>query len=106
MRDFIFFDHLIARDILLIFYYLGAVVVSVSIFSVARASICGNSFLSGLFAVPGDLSGRISLLRRIFALVLTLLFLFFMELGWRLLFEMMIAYFDMHDYLARIAGSL
>ena len=102
MIDYLTFHRFIARDLLLVFYYLGAVGVPLAMIVFKgwcrrTLSIC-DIFFNILEKVHRQTTWR----RRVIAWgAFSLLFLL-MELCWRMMFEVMIGYFDMHDTLYEI----
>jgi len=90
MWDFLTFNSFITQDILIFIYYIGAVVFPVVLWQKTDPILGKFSFI------------KISDENR-FNMYLSVLVLFLvMELCWRMMFEVMIGYFDMHDYLYQI----
>ncbi len=91
MWDFLTFNSFITQNILILFYYLGAVVFPIILW-LKKDPILGKlSFI------------KISKENKT-TIYLTILVLFLlMEICWRMMFEVMIGYFDMHDYLYQIS---
>jgi len=96
MIDIITFNKFIAQDVLIVFYYIGAVVVPV-----------------GLWFAKDYLTRKFPYLKRLFThkqnfyvILAYIAIFFFMELFFRMIFEAMIGYFDMHDYLYEISKNL
>jgi hypothetical protein len=102
MRDILAFNHFITQDILIVFYYVGAVLMPLLMWlgrgwivrNIAFAKRWDESLKKGY----GSLSkgGKITVILAVAGLFLC------MELCWRMIFEVMIGYFDMHDYLYEI----
>ena len=90
MFDFLTFQTFITPSILLIFYYIGAVVMPA--FGWFMMRWLKHRYLPD-YKVP----------KRIYLYTLFLLCFLCMELFWRMMFEVMIAYFDMHDALMRMS---
>ena len=104
MWDFLTFQTFIAQDILIIIYYFGAV--AIPIFLWHSKGYLQRRF--ALFAQTGKVLKQqfdtLGIQNRIIVLLGFLAIFLCMELCWRMMFEMMIGYFDMHDYLQTIAS--
>ncbi len=106
MRDILLFNTFVTQDVLIVFYYIGAVLMPVVLY-VFRKELTGrvaffkgvNDRLNAFYAT--FTTGQ----KTVFWLVFVTMFLC-MELCWRMVFEAMIGYFDMHDYLYRIANQI
>ena len=85
MYDFLTFSRFIAQDILIFFYYVGV------------------SVLPVLFYLFRDRLPKVESKRFILLFVVAVLFA---QIVWRMMFEAMIGYFDMHDYLYEIRNAL
>jgi len=91
MWDFLTFNSFITQNILILFYYLGAVVFPVILW------LKKDPVLSKLSFIKISDENKTTI-------YLTILVLFLlMEIFWRMMFEVMIGYFDMHDYLYQIS---
>ena len=90
MLDFLTFHTFITPKILLIFYYTGALVVPLLSWAVLK--YLKRRYFPDLI-VP----------KRFYLYVIFLLCFLCAELFWRMIFEVMIAYFDMHDALMRMS---
>jgi len=98
MYDILSFNNFIAQNVLIVFYYIGAVVIPAILYYFKDDAV---KYL--------DKKGlRISLdakEKKTVFIVFIVIFLC-MELCWRMVFEAMIGYFDMHDYLHEIVKKL
>jgi hypothetical protein len=107
MTDFLLFDRFITPYAAIFIYYIGALFIPLSMIVGARKLY--GTLLSTLGVEKSTISrhtDRIPLRYRV-ALVLAILILFLSaELFWRMLFEMVVAYFDMHGYLREISRSI
>ena len=90
MQDFLTFQTFITPKILLIFYTIGALIVP--LFGWYLLRYLKRRFFPDL-VIP----------KKIYLYLVMLLCLLCMELFWRMIFEVMIAYFDMHDALMRMS---
>jgi hypothetical protein len=106
MKDILAFNTFITQDVLVFFYYVGAVLMPVVLY-VFRDYLIGHlSFFKRVYDKLYSLYSAFSSNEKIaFWLVCATLFLC-MELCWRMMFEMMIGYFDMHEYLYKIANEI
>ncbi len=97
MLDFLTFQTFITPTLLLIIYYVGALIIPVLswyfIFWVKKAYLSDMS--------QGIKSRTTSNQRLIMSIIFFLCFLC-MEIIWRVMFEFFIAYFDMHDALMKL----
>ena len=102
MWDILTFNRFIAQDVLIFFYYIGAVFMPLFFF-IFRGYLIKNvaifqNFHQKIRAIYHSLPPRSKILFWIFAILMFL----FAELIWRMVFEAMIGYFDIHDYLYQI----
>lgn len=97
MWDFLTFNTFITQNVLIVFYYLGAIGVPAFMLIFRKTLFSKFVFLKKIELYFKDKTKTL--------LVLIMLFLC-MELFWRMMFEMMIGYFDMHDYLYMLSQEL
>ena len=102
MWDILTFNHFITQDVLLLFYYVGLFAIPV-ILVFSREYLVKN--ISILKKIDDKIQNSLDLKEKTIILVSFFVLLIFVELGWRMLFEMMIGYFDMHDYLYDISQN-
>lgn len=98
MYDILSFNNFIAQNVLIFFYYIGAVAVPLVLYHY-KVDIVKYLNKKGLY-ISLDTKEK----KRIF-IVFIIVFLC-AELCWRMVFEAMIGYFDMHDYLYEISKKL
>ncbi|QOP45805.1 DUF4282 domain-containing protein [Sulfurimonas paralvinellae] len=106
MWEFLTFNNFITQDILIFFYYIGAVLMPAFMYFF-------RSFLMEHFALVKagyeklyDFYNSFSVTeKKVFWFVMITMFVC-MELCWRMMFEAMIGYFDMHDYLHIISKEM
>ena len=104
--DFVSFRVLISPAVLVVFYYMGALVVPLLIFVFARGSArAAKRMLDGQTVAQLQDAVRISRKSGVRLLLLSLLAFLMLELFWRMLFEFLIAYFQMHNALVGAAGG-
>ena len=99
MQDFLTFKTFLSIDILILSYYIGAVIIPIAMwlskaYLQRRFKILDrfNTFLLNLF-------GTMSLKRKLLSILLFILMFISMEIVWRMCFEMMIGYFQMIEAL-------
>lgn len=98
--DFLTFKSFISTEVLIVFYYIGAVILPVSlwyfiIWLIRKYNFVDTAYIKGKEVLWLSLNGR----QKIKLITLFALFFFFMELFWRMLFEFLIAYMQMRDAL-------
>ena len=93
MYDFLSFNTFITQDVLVFFYYVGAIFLPLFLYIYKNKFITSSRFFVKLKSKP--------------KVLLTFLGMFLLlELFWRMMFEAMIGYFDIHEYLYDIATHL
>jgi len=99
MTDFLTFKTFISIDILILSYYIGAIIIPIMMwlskaFLQRKFKILDrfNSFLMNLF-------GTMSFKRKVLSILLFTLMFISMEIVWRMCFEAMIGYFQMVESL-------
>lgn len=99
MQDFLLFKSFITPSLLIIIYYVGAVLIPLASWIVAKW-IQKNYFTK----VSENIATKITTKQR-FYLITAFIFCFLcMEVFWRIMFEFLIAYFDMHDALMQLSS--
>lgn len=106
MYDFFSFNSFITQKVLVIFYYLGAIGFPLFMLLSRKTVIKKFAFLAKIESYIKTLFHSLQTKEKIKAAVALTLLFFFMELFWRMFFEMMIGYFDMHDYLQELSKKL
>ncbi len=99
MTDFLTFKTFISIDILILSYYIGAIIIPIAMW-LSKAHLqkkfktvdSFNSFLVNLF-------GTMSLKRKVLLIFIFISMFISMEIVWRMCFEAMIGYFQMIDAL-------
>jgi hypothetical protein len=104
LRDFVSFQTFVSPYALIVFYYLGALVMPLAtwglmIWARRRAQLLGDAYE---FA-RGLALDRLSPRQRALVMVLALGAFLFMELLWRMMFEFLIAYLQMRDALLQLS---
>ena len=103
MIDFLSFKSFISLKALIIFYYMGAIMIPVGMWLFAhwliqKFHILSKSYEKGKRLLWSSLTTKQKI---IFALFFVGCF-FFMQLFWRIMFEYLIAFMQMHDVLVLI----
>ena len=106
MSDFLTFNSFITPDILILFYYIGAIGVPVFLWYSKNYLLKKFSFFQDAYDGAGAVFGTLSKKQQRLTIALFLAAFLFMELMLRMMFEMIIAYFDIHDYLYEIQRNL
>jgi len=106
MLEFLSFHTFVARDILIFFYYIGAIIIPLALYFLRGYYLQKFSFLVKVDAGVKELYGSLSLKNRLIVIGVSVMMFIFMELFWRMMFETMIAYFNMHDYLYEINNNI
>ena len=106
MLNFLSFDTFITKYILIGCYYCGAVLMPIFLW-ISRDKICSKfqvciNFQNRVLAEFKELPLKDRLILIIFFISIFLM----MELAWRMMFETMIAYFQMRDYLYMISHQV
>lgn len=100
MEKFLTFETFITPTLLILIYYVGAVIIPVLgwyfTFWVKKA------YLSDISQSVKD---RTTLKQRFVLSMIFFMTLLCMEIIWRVMFEFFIAYFDMHDALMKLMGT-
>lgn len=106
MWEYLTFNKFIAQDVLIFFYYFGVVIMPLILWFM-------RSYFIKKFLVIEDVENTIVFYfnKLSFENKLKLFLGFFitficMQLCWRMIFEVMIGYFDMHNYLYSISKEL
>jgi len=102
MQDFLTFQTFITPTLLILVYYIGAILIP--IFSWYLARWIKRSYLSEEVSgqIKKVIQTRTTTKQRFIVLLVFLLAFLCMEIFWRVIFEFFIAYFDMHDALMKI----
>ena len=98
--DFLTFKSFISTEVLIIFYYIGALILPVAIWLlfvwlIRKYELVSNAYESGKGIIWDSLSTK----QQIKVIALFVSTFLFMELFWRMLFEFLIAYMQIRDAL-------
>ena len=97
MKDFLTFQTFITPTLLILMYYVGAVLIPLFSWYLAR-------WIKTVYKT--EIESYTTFKKRFIGYTVFLFFFFCMEILWRVMFEFFIAYFDMHDALMKLAYGL
>jgi len=103
MWDFLTFKTFITGELLILFYYIGAVVVPILLWMLRNYLARKFSLFQKLQSMQKQFYTTLSNKDRLIYVLINLCIFLSMEIFWRMMFETMIAYFQMHDYLQDMA---
>lgn len=98
--DFLTFKSFISTEVLIIFYYIGALILPVGIWLllvwlIRKYELVGNAYESGKGIIWKSLGTE----QQVKVIAFFVCVFLFMELFWRMLFEFLIAYMQIRDAL-------
>jgi Domain of unknown function (DUF4282) len=101
--DFLTFKSFISTEVLIVFYYLGAIALPVGVWLfhawiIQKYNLIGAVYESGMEIVWASLNSQ----QKVKLVVSFITSILFMELFWRMLFEFLIAYMQMRDALLQV----
>jgi hypothetical protein len=102
--DFLTFKHFVTADILIFCYYIGAVIFPFGLYFSRNYLRHKIPWINQLYADIMSRTGTLPSHTKLLGVIFFLLMLCMMEIAWRMMFEMMIGYFQMHDYLQTLAA--
>lgn len=104
MNDFLIFKSFISINVLIVFYYIGAVLIPILIWQ-SRAHLLERfEIIKQMSIYMSKAFSSLCAKEQTYVKLLILSIFIFMEIIWRMMFEVMIAYFHMRDYLQQIAN--
>ncbi len=102
MWDILTFNRFIAQDVLIFFYYIGAIFMPLFFYIFREYLIKNIAIFQNFHQKMSTLYNSLPSYLKIFFWIFLLMMFLCTELVWRMMFEAMIGYFDMHDYLYQI----
>ena len=102
MLEFLNFNTFISQDVLIFWYYIGALFIPLLLWSARQYLIKHISYLKEINTAMHEYYRSLDLQQRLFLWATFIIIFICVEIFWRMMFEMMIGYFDMHDYLYQI----
>jgi len=106
MKDFLLFNKFITPDILIFFYYMGALFIPLVLWVYKEKLLKKFSFFQSAQEMVGSFYSSLSKKDQLLTLLLLVVIFFFLELFWRMMFEMMIGCFDIHNYLFEMSKKM
>ena len=101
MRDFLTFQTFITPSLLILMYYIGAILIPLVSWYLARW-IQKSYFSEVSKIIKEEFQTKTTFKQRFIVYAAFILCLLCMEILWRVMFEFFIAYFDMHDALMEL----
>nr|WP_296747440.1 DUF4282 domain-containing protein [Thioalkalivibrio sp.] len=102
LHDFLVFQVHISPAVLLLTYYVGALLIPVLVYDMARRF--NQRLTREDWRVPDRYKSRL-LAHRSRVIGYAALALLVGEVAWRMMFEFLVAYFQMHEALTRMSGT-
>ena len=106
MYDYLVFNKFIAQDILIVAYYFGMIVMPILLWYARSYLIKKVLFIQEVENFVGSYYTKLSSQEKRKVWLVAVVLFICMQLCWRMMFEMMIGYFDMHNYLYEISQSV
>ena len=101
MKDFLTFQTFITPILLILMYYIGAILIPIVSWYLAKW-IQRSYFLEVSKSIKEEFHTQTTFKQRFIVYTAFILSFLCMELFWRVMFEFFIAYFDMHDALMKL----
>jgi hypothetical protein len=106
MWEILSFNHFVTQNALIFFYYIGAVIIPVILLFFRSYLIENISYIKKVNTKIKNFFLSLNATQKTVAVLSFILMFLCMELCWRMMFETMIGYFDMHDYLYEISRHI
>ena len=106
MWDILSFNTFVTQDVLIFFYYIGAVLIPIALYFFKDYILKNVPLLQRGYDKLYSYYNHSSRNEKRTFLLLSIGIFVCMQLCWRMLFEAMIGYFDMHDYLHIISENI
>jgi len=104
--DILTFNRFVTQDVLIFFYYIGALVVPVILWLAKDYLHKESPYFSKKIENLLHYYQRLKISNKALLWLVFITLFICMELCWRMMFEMMIGYFDMHNYLYQMTTHL
>jgi hypothetical protein len=105
LSDFLAFRYFIAADILILCYYIGAILFPLALYLSHTYLLHKIPWLNQVYTEIMTRIGTLSSQKKLLGIIFFIVILGMMEIVWRMMFEMMIGYFQMHDYLQALSTA-
>ena len=102
MHDFLTFNTFISQKVLVVFYYMFAILIPICCI-LMRHYFLKIQFFKKIYDLSLYGYSKLYLRYKILIIFMFIMAFFMFELFLRMFFEMLIGYFDMHDYLHTIS---
>jgi hypothetical protein len=106
MWDILSFNHFVTQDVLIFFYYIGAIVIPIVLLFFRSYLIENVSYIKKINTKIKNFFSSLNAAQKTVTVLSFIVLFLCMELCWRMMFEAMIGYFDMHDYLYEISKQI
>jgi len=103
MLDFLSFKNFISKDILILAYYLGAIITPLFLWRIRLYLARKFYIIDKIHQMQADFYNTLNNEDKLRLIIFLLMMFIIMEIIWRMMFEFMIAYFEMRDYLQIIS---
>jgi len=101
--DFLTFKSFISTEVLIIFYYIGAVIMPIGVWFLATWFARKYNFVDAAYKKGKETIWKsLNKKQQTMLVIFFMSFFLFMELFWRMLFEFLIAYMQMRDALLQL----
>jgi len=101
MRDFLTFQTFITPTLLIVMYYIGAILIPIVSWYLTKW-VQKSYFSEVSNKIKEEITTRTTIKQRFIIYTTFIICFFCMEIFWRMMFEFFIAYFDMHDALIQL----
>ena len=105
MWDFLTFRTFVSPDILILFYYIGAVIFPIIIWKARAYLVQKVPLLQTAQNRSKTLFNALNTQDKTIVIITFIIMFLGMELVWRMMFETVIGYFNMHEYLQILSSS-
>jgi hypothetical protein len=105
LYDFLTFNTFIAQKVLVVFYYMFAIFIPICCFMM-KNYFKKVKFFRKIYDLSWGIYGKLHLKYKILIILMFFMAFFMFELFLRMFFEMLIGYFDMHDYLHQLVSKV
>lgn len=102
MYEYLSFQRLIAQDILITLYYFGVIATPIFLWYIRSFIMKKLTSAKDIENIVTNYYAQLSLKNKIKLWFVFISLFICMQLCWRMIFEMMVAYFHMHEYLYEI----
>ncbi len=105
MWSFLTFNSFISDKVLILIYYIFAFILPIFLWNIRNYILKKATFLGEINHDIKEFYSQLSLRNKLIIIALFFMIFFCMELCLRMMFEMMIGYFNIHNYLQTISNK-